>query len=44
MFPSRERRYQMKKQLNKELEKIRDEIAAFNATRQVNWEMPEDLL
>lgn len=35
---------QMKKQLNKELEKIRDEIAAFNATRQVNWEMPEDLL
>ncbi len=35
---------QMKKQLNKELEKIRDEISAFNATQQVNWEMPEDLL
>ena len=35
---------QLKKSLTKELEAVRDEISAFNATQKVDWEMPEDLL
>ena len=35
---------QMRKKLDKELEAVRDEIAVFNATQAVAWEMPEDLL
>lgn len=35
---------QLKKKLTKELEEVRDEISAFNATQKVDWEMPEDLL
>ena len=34
---------QLKKQLEKELEGVRDEISAFNATKKVDWEMPEEL-
>ena len=35
---------QLSKHLGKELESVRDEISAFNATQKVDWEMPEDLL
>lgn len=34
---------QLKKRLAKEIEDVRDEIAAFNATQKVDWEMPEGL-
>lgn len=34
----------MKKQLSKELESVRDELSAFNASAKVCYEMPEDLL
>ena len=35
---------QLKKKLTKELEEVRDEVSAFNATQKVDWEMPEGLL
>ncbi len=35
---------QLKKKLTKELEDVRDEVSAFNATQKVDWEMPEGLL
>lgn len=35
---------QVKRDLGKQLEGVRDEIAAFNATQKVDWEMPADLL
>lgn len=34
---------QIQKNLIKELEAVRDEIAAFNATQKVDWEMPDSL-
>ena len=35
---------ELKKQLGRELELVRDEIAAFNASQKVDWELPDDLL
>ena len=35
---------ELKKQLSKELESVRDELSAFNASAKVCYEMPEDLL
>ena len=34
----------LKKQLNRELERIRDELTAFNATHKIDYELPEGIL
>ena len=34
----------LKKQLNRELESIRDELTAFNATHKIDYELPEGIL
>lgn len=34
----------LKKQLNRELEAVRDELTAFNATHKIDYELPEGLL
>jgi hypothetical protein len=33
-----------KKKLNKELEEVRDELSAFNASRKIDYELPEGIL
>lgn len=33
-----------KKKLNKELEEVRDELSAFNASRKIDYELPEGVL
>ena len=33
-----------KKQLNRELEAVRDERSAFNATHKIDYELPEGIL
>lgn len=34
----------LKKQLNRELEAVRDELTAFNATHKIDYELPEGIL
>ena len=34
----------LKKQLNRELETVRDELTAFNATHKIDYELPEGIL
>ena len=34
----------LKKQLNRELERVRDELTAFNATHKIDYELPEGIL
>jgi hypothetical protein len=34
----------LKKQLNRELESVRDELTAFNATHKIDYELPEGIL
>ena len=34
----------LKKQLNRELEAVRDELATFNATHKIDYESPEGIL
>jgi frataxin-like iron-binding protein CyaY len=33
-----------KKKLNKELEEVRDELSAFNASWKIDYELPEGIL
>ena len=34
----------LKKKLNRELESIRDELTAFNATHKIDYELPDGIL